>query len=422
MKPLLHALFLCSLLATALLAQMRATAGTPDSLDAFLREGRIKEALTAYAAPSDNAGRFSLAVVQALDGLQQFSAGMHSVGINPEFVQSGIPFFRVVPPGQLQNPKEPATPAKVARLFEDLRASMRRANATLAQIDGREFGVEVNLSRVLLDFDGDGQCSTNETLLASLGRTFDLPAQAPSAYVQRADGLPAQARDGRDIVVRFDGADAVWLRGYTHFLAGLLDLLLAYDWRPVWDQCAHAVFLHPEPLPPIARFSQETRNFDYWADLVAAVHNMPLKLVDKDGPRRARDEFRAMIACSHVCWQRVLAETDNDKEWLPSPKQTGPGGARITQAQVDAWQRVLAELDAIASGRKLLPHWRMKPGVGINVEKLVASPPPLDLVLLIQGSALVPYLEEGVVSDQRTWSPLMQAFGSGFLRFAIWSN
>jgi hypothetical protein len=390
-----------------LLLAIPGAASTTETLDGFLREGRIKEGLTAFAAPSDNAGRFSLGVLQALDGLQQFSAGLHNVGINPEFIQSGIPFFRVVAPGRLQNPKEPATPAKVARLFQDLRASLRRANATLARIGDEEFGVEVNLSQVRLDLDGDGTCSPNETLLASLGQTLGLAAQAP---------------DGRDVLVRFDSADAAWLKGYTHFLSGMLDLLLAYDWRPVWDQCAHVVFLHPEPLPPMARFSQGGQGFAQWVDLIAAVHDMRLNLIDKDGPRRARDEFKTMVTCSRICWQRVLAETDDQKEWLPSPRQTGPSGAKITQDQVDAWKRVLDELDAIASGKKLLPHWRMKPGVGIHVEKLVASPPPLDLVLLIQGSALVPYLEEGAVSDQRTWSQLTRAFGGGFFRFAIWSN
>jgi hypothetical protein len=64
----------------------------------------------------------------------------------------------------------------------------------------------------------------------------------------------------------------------------------------------------------------------------------------------------------------------------------------------------------------------MKPGVGINVEKLVGSPPPLDLVLLIRGSVLNPYLEEGAVSDPRTWGQLTRVFEGGFYRFAIWSN
>jgi hypothetical protein len=129
-----------------------------------------------------------------------------------------------------------------------------------------------------------------------------------------------------------------------------------------------------------------------------------------------------MIACSRLCWQRVLAETDDDHEWLPSPKQTGPGGTKVTQQQIDGWIKVLDELDAILAGKKLLPHWRVKNGTGINVAKLVASPPKLDLILFIQGSALVPYFEEGTVSDLTAWRTLMQPFGPGFVRFALWSN
>jgi len=384
-----------------------AKAGAPEALDAFLRDGRIKPGLTAYAAPSDEAGRFSLAVLQTMDGLQAFSSGLNGLGINPTGVQQGLPFFRLVLPGRPVAPKEPTTPAQVRKVFADLQASLKRANATLAAMGEQDFNVEVNLSRIHLDLDGDGQCSSNETLMAVAGPIL---------------GLNGLAQDGHDIVVHFDGADAIWLKGYTHFLTGVLDLLLAYDWRPVWDQCAHLLLLRPEPLPPIARFGQMDPQFAQWADLIAALHVLRLDLVDKDGPRRARDQFRAMIASSRVCWRRVLAETDDDKEWLPSPSQTGPGGSKITQAQIDGWLRALDELDAIATGQKLLPHWRLKPGTGINVEKLVASPPPLDLVLLIQGSLLIPYLEEGQVSDLATWRRLTEVFGPGFFRFAIWSN
>jgi hypothetical protein len=34
----------------------------------------------------------------------------------------------------------------------------------------------------------------------------------------------------------------------------------------------------------------------------------------------------------------------------------------------------------------------------------------------------VPYIEAGQVSDRATWRNLMQPFGPGFARFAIWSN
>jgi hypothetical protein len=122
--------------------------------------------------------------------------------------------------------------------------------------------VVVNLSQARLDFDGDGKVSPEEMLTTSMGRVLGINAP--------------QQQAGGDLVVRFDSADAMWLQAYTHFLSGMLDLLLAYDWRPVWDQCAHLVFLHPEPAPQIARFSQLGPGFEKWVDIVAAVHDMRL--------------------------------------------------------------------------------------------------------------------------------------------------
>jgi hypothetical protein len=377
-------------------------------LDQFLREGQIDAGVAAFRTATNNADRFSLAVLQALGGLQGFSSNMNTLGLNPRMARSGLPFLRVVVPrlDQQRMPEQPATPEKVASAFAGLRTALRQANATLAGMNAEEFGVEINLAQVRLDMDGDGQLRPEETLVQSVGNVLGIVSQGPAS----------------NLVVRFDSADAAWLQAYTHLLTGMLDLLLAYDWRPVWDQCAHVLFLRPEPVPPIAKVSATEGEFFRWADLIAAVHDMRLELVDKDGPRRARDHFRAMIAGSRICWQRVLAEQDNNGEWLPSPKQIGPRGARITQEQVDAWQRVLAELEAIAGGKKLLPHWRVKEGMGINIDKLVASPPKLDVVLLIQGSALLPYIEPGPISDRMTWRNLMAPFGPGFARFAIWSN
>ena len=272
-----------------------------------------------------------------------------------------------------------------------------------------EFGVTVNVSQARMDLDGDGAVATNEMLLASLGRPL---------------GLPTHNSDGSDVVIRFDRADAAWLRGYTHFLSGILEILTAYDWMPVWNQCAHEVFSNPQPVPPIALHSAagERGNMRQAADFIAAIHEMRLELTHPDGLRQARDDFRAMIGCSRTCWERILAETDDDHEWLPAPAQTGPGGAKVAAQQIEGWQQVLNELEAILNGDKLLPHWRVKPGEGINLDKLVQAPPRLDPVLLIQGSALIPYLQEGPVSDSGTWRKLMEPFGPGFSRFAIWSN
>jgi hypothetical protein len=378
-------------------------------LDEFVRDGLLRDGVMAYAAPTDNAGRFSLATLQALEGLQEFVLGFNKLGLNPELARSGIPFLRAVIPTRQQVPSEIATREKVAAVFGKLRIALREANATLSEMDEAEFGVEVNLSQARMDFDGDGIVATNELLLASIGRPLGIRAAQPT---------------GQDLVIRFDKGDAAWLKGYTHFLSGLLYILMAYDWTPVWNQCAHLVFRNPEPMPPIAQHAGagSRREMFQIVDSIAAIHDMRLELIQQNGLRDARDEFRAMVACSRECWQQVLAETDDEHEWLPSPTQTGPGGAKVTAQQIEGWQHVLNELDAILQGQKLLPHWRIRTGEGISIEKLVNSPPRLDAVLLIQGSAFIPYLEEGPISDRETWRTLTQPFGPGFAMFAIWSN
>jgi hypothetical protein len=163
-------------------------------------------------------------------------------------------------------------------------------------------------------------------------------------------------------------------------------------------------------------------SWDKWPDLIAAIHDMRLELVDQEGPRRFRDSFLMMIAESRICWQRALEEKDDVNEWLPNPNQKGPRGLTVTRDQIDGWFKVLDELEAVARGKKLLPHWRIKAPFGINLDRLVAAPPKLDLVLWIQGSAFLPYLEEGPVSDAETWRKLTGPFGPGFFQFAIWSN
>lgn len=377
-----------------------------DALNAYLAEGRVQEGLEEFASPSDNAERFSLAVLQALDGVERFSGGINNLGLNPRFVMGGLPLLGVVPDLRM-DAAGPVTTGQVAELFRSFRSSLRKANATLAEIDDEEFDVVIDLARARLDFDGDGTATTEETLLRSFERVPN--PQEPSTPQE-------------DLTIRFDSADAKWLQGYTHFLGGILDILTAYDWRPVWNQCAHIVFQEPDPRPEIAVWSGAADEFGDFPDMIAAVHDMRLELIEEDAWHRAREEFRGMIACSRACWARVDEETDDDREWLPSPRQTGPRGAVITQEEINGWLRVLDELGAVAAGEKLLPHWRLKPGSGINIDKLVAAPPELDLVLLIQGSAFLPYLEEGPVSDAEAWDELTAPFGPGFARFAVWSN
>jgi hypothetical protein len=373
-------------------------------LDAYLASGKLQDGLTAFAKPASDGDRFSLAVLQSLQGLQQFANGASSLGISRALTSSGLPFLRVLPRQAATGPVEQATPEKVRQVFQNLRDALKKANATLAKVGEGDFKVQVNLSQVHLD-NKDG--------------VPEMPLEESLGKIMRMWTVK-----NNDVVVNFDSADAVWLKGYTHILVGMLDLFLGYDWSPVWNQSAHALFASPKPLPPIAKYTIANQGpaFSEWADLIAALHELRLEVTDPNGLRKCVTELQAAIACSRICWKRIQAETDDDHEWLPSPTQTGPRGSKVTQQEIDGWMVVLAEVDAILAGKKLLPHWRVINGMGINVARMVQSPPKLDLVLLIQGSALVPYIEGGDVSNMTRWRTLMAPFGPGFSSFALWSN
>lgn len=391
-----------------LLAVGPLSAGAAPPLQSFLKEGRLPAALEAYATPADDGERFSLGLLQVLEAVQNFSLGFQQLGIRPEMASSGIPFFRIITPAPRSDDSVAvATPEKVATLFKELKAGLEQANQTLRSVGEQEFTVELILNEARLDFNGDGEVDDQETLLQAFGRLLQFRRGSESKDPVR---------------IHFDSADAAWLEGYTEVTIGMLELLGAYDWLPVWEQCAHQLFENPEPMPVIAEVLGAEDQFDRFFDYIAAIHDMRLRLIHEAGPARARDRFLAMIQASRVCWARTLAETDDDHEWLPNPDQTGPMGATISEAQIEGWQEVLDELEAVAEGERLLPHPRFKAGLGIDVEALVQDPPEFDLVLWLQGSALVPYVREGTVSNGQRWRQLTRPFGGNFMMFALWSN
>ena len=114
----------------------------------------------------------------------------------------------------------------------------------------------------------------------------------------------------------------------------------------------------------------------------------------------------------------------HNREWIPNPRQTTvvPEGT-VTEEMVQGWTDFLDEFDAILDGKKLAPFWRGdNPKLGLNVRRLMTDPRPFDLVLWVQGTALVPYLEEGEVTTPETWSRFNRIFRGEFIGFAIWFN
>jgi hypothetical protein len=159
------------------------------------------------------------------------------------------------------------------------------------------------------------------------------------------------------------------------------------------------------------------------ADLIALIHLINLPVVEAPRMRAALGHLESVIGLSRQSWKDLLAETDDDHEWIPNPKQSGViPNVRITPDMVNGWSQFLDEAEAILQGKKLVPFWRTVDGRGINLRRVFTEPRTLDLVLWAQGTAAQPYLEEGPVSTPAVWARFNRLFQGEFLGFALWFN
>ncbi len=128
-----------------------------------------------------------------------------------------------------------------------------------------------------------------------------------------------------------------------------------------------------------------------------------------------------MIELSRKSWKLIEAETDDDREWIPNPRQQNAAlGARVSERQLAAWYQALGEAEAILEGRILIPHWRFEKG--IDFKKFFDEPQTFDLVMLLTGAGAIPYLVNGPVASPERWTEITRAFEGSFFSYAIWFN
>ncbi|KAF0170703.1 MAG: Uncharacterized protein FD162_3421 [Rhodobacteraceae bacterium] len=160
------------------------------------------------------------------------------------------------------------------------------------------------------------------------------------------------------------------------------------------------------------------------ADSIAFIHVLDWPVVQPDRMKEARQHLLQMISLSRENWRRIKAETDDKVEWLPGPKQTSlMENLRVTASRVQGWGIFLDEFEAVLNGKKLIPHWRVATKRrGINLRRLFDEPAALDLVLLLQGSAALPYLEDGETVQTSTVDTVFNLMGSGLIGYFFWFN
>jgi hypothetical protein len=409
-----HRRWLAALLVIAS-TQIVARGQTPvgPAVEAMLVQGKLKDAekqLAAQleAAPKDDNARFALGVVQTLQGGERLMQSLYRYGLNPRWATM-LPIVRL--PVPLNPNPEPLTNEAFRQIVADLADDLARAEATLAAIESSDVKLPLHLGMYRLDFDGDGQATDEETLW----RIFS-----------RITGRNIDEKTAAAFVMAFDKGDVHWLRGYCRLLSAICEMQLAYDTQELHDHAAQLFFPTAKtPYPFLtSQGDRRLREFEWILDGVALIHKLQLPLAEPARLAKARENLLAVAEQSRLSWAAILAETDDEREWIPNPSQKNPAipNALVTQEMVDGWLAMLDELEAILEGDKLVPFWRGGETRGINMERVFLEPTEFDLVLWAQGTAAAPYLEQGEVTQPEFWSRIRRGFRGQFFWFAVWVN
>jgi hypothetical protein len=406
----LSALALSLPIAWLTLASLARSAELP-AFEASLQQGNTADAerqLETHLAanPQDDNARFALGFVQCLRAVERTMQSLYHYGLEPPRYFN-MPILRL-PVSKNPNP-EPITNEEFRQIVAGLSSDLAAAEATLAKIESDDVKLPLAVGTYRLDFDASGEAADFETLWRVLAR------------LTNTNGI--NSKEAAGFVIAADKADVHWLRGYCHVLQAFCEMLLAHDTQEIHDHCAHLFFPEAKMRYPVER----RRDDDSWswvADVIAFIHLLRLPVAEPERLKTAHGHLLAVIDESRESWQAIDAETDDDREWIPSPDQKNVAipGARISGEMVKGWQLLLDEAEAILKGEKLAPFWRGNDARGINLKRVFHEPQTFDLVLWVQGSAAIPYLEEGEVTDPQRWRTIQRSFGGRLFWFAVWVN
>jgi hypothetical protein len=182
---------------------------------------------------------------------------------------------------------------------------------------------------------------------------------------QDADGRPIPEEDPRrKPTFRFDDGDVAWARAFVSFQRAAIDLVLAYDWSGIDASVAE-------------------RHRDVPSKIV-------IKLAHRDRIDAARKRLLEGLERSDESRRLYLAETDDDREWVPNPRQQShPLPMPVNQALYDTWEAVVGDLQRMVKGDEGLSvselaqlgdhQWKNPPKGYLDVGRMLSH--PKDIVL-----------------------------------------
>lgn len=387
-------------------------------IEKYLIEGKTKKGINALnkalsQRPKDDELRFALGVTQFLQTIERFSQDVRYYGLRGTSADGiPLPFIRI----RLKpNPHpHPISYEQFRRIFERLQTGFAEADSTLAMITDENVQLRLHFGMIRLDLNGDGEPTDQEMLW--------------QIYKNITRNAMIGEKEAQDFSIKFDRGDVHWLRGYCNLLGSLCQMFLAYDSKEFFESAGHIVFAKVvTPYDYLSHGKKVHRiggeDIDV-ADFIAAIHNIRWELKEPHRLELALHNLENVVEQSKISWRFIMAETDDDREWLPNPNQTGViPGVRVTEEMVTTWGEMMEQSNRILKGELLIPFWRGEPGeYGVNLRKVFLEPRKFDLVLWVQGTAAKPYLEKGKLAKGDAWINVREVFGQRYIGFAAWFN
>jgi len=290
----------------------------------------------------------------------------------------------------------------VTRKLEETRLHMSQTRQVLQRVQlGSRKSLALAPGQWQLDLNGDGEKKPWEIWFFALPKPnaepaqFAVPSQDASYY---ETGFNPNAR------IKVDQSDVLWALSYHQFIEGVLTAARAFELQ--WD-AKHLVVARPEQL------------------------------------RAAHGLIAQGLLTSERLRQSVLAETGDDHEWLPNPRQRNTVfPIPLDAATFVTWGEVLKETRSVWSGQHLLPATRGARGViggmapvcaegqGLDVSSLLLNPPPAGTRIAPERAIATAQRACQKVSAARPISDLAnradrtveQAGGMSALRYLYWIN
>lgn len=385
-----------------------------DTLRTALYAGTLSDGLSKLepmAASGDTEAAFGVGTLKLATAIEQFTRTLYRHGFDlPDGRPAGIER-----PNIPQNPNpEPFDYAGVRQMLSTFVEQLDAARVSFdAASKSGDYVIPIDPMLVRIDANGDGKMEQGESL-AGLMSMWSGPSTGSSPPPE----VPHQE-------IGLDRADAFWFAGYTEVIAAQADFLLAHDFSSFADATFHRFF--PKAGFPMQAYAEGGQlMFDPAtdtgiADLVAAIHTISWPVTDAAKLSGVRDRLKAVLGYSRQNWDAILAETDDNHELLPSPRQTPlVPNASITDEKVAAWRATLDKADAVLDGALLVPHWRFRQG--FDLKAYFTSAKSTDLVMILTGAGAVPYLRDGPVASTGDFRAVQTAFGDDWLGYAFWFN